>query len=250
VIEAQIEVPEGVLPTSDLPDGWTVTTMGAIAGVIGGGTPRSSEATNFSDDGQPWITPADLSGFRELYIRRGKRDLSEEGLRSCSAVVIPAGSVLMSSRAPIGYLAIAANEVSTNQGFKSFVCHRDVDPEFVYFWLSLIKPQLEQMGSGSTFTEISGSRAKEIPIFLAPAIEQRRIAAQIKKVLPDINATRDHLYQVPAILKRFREAVLSAARSGRLTEDWRQENHFSQSFCLPPETSHLIQVSRSFNAAI
>jgi len=224
VIDRRTEVPEGILPTDDLPDGWILATAGSIADVVGGGTPKSSETENFSEVGHPWITPADLSRFRELYIRRGRRDLSEKGLRSSSAVVVPAGTVLMSSRAPIGYVAIAANDVCTNQGFKSFVCASGIDPEFVYFWLRLITPHLEQMGSGSTFTEISGSRAKEIPILLAPTCEQRRIAAQVKRILPTIDRTRDHLSRVSATLKRFRHAVLAAACSGRLTEDWRNRH--------------------------
>jgi type I restriction enzyme, S subunit len=224
VIDTRIEIPEGILPTDDLPDGWTLTTAGSIADVVGGGTPKSSESENFSEVGHPWITPADLSGFRELYIRRGRRDLSDKGLRSCSAVLMPAGTVLMSSRAPIGYVAIAANDVCTNQGFKSFVCDSGINPEFVYFWLRLITPHLEQMGSGSTFTEISGSRAKEIPMLLAPTFEQRRIAEQIKRILPTIDSVRDRLSRVPTILKRFRQAVLAAACSGRLTEGWREEH--------------------------
>ena len=228
MIDARIEMPEGVLASDDLPDGWTLTTMGSIADVIGGGTPKSSNSENFSEDGHPWITPADLSGFRELYIRRGRRDLSENGLRSCSAVVVPAGTVLMSSRAPIGYVAIAANAVCTNQGFKSFVCRSEIDPEFVYFWLRFITSHLEEMGSGSTFMEISGSRAKEIPIILAPSVEQGRIATQIRRTLPSVNSARDHLSRVPAILKRFRQAVLAAACSGRLTEDWRELNKTSE----------------------
>jgi type I restriction enzyme S subunit len=221
VTDERIEIPDGILPTDDLPDGWTVTTARSIADVVGGGTPKSSESENFSEDGHAWITPADLSGFRELYIRRGRRDLSDKGLRSCSAVLMPKGTVLMSSRAPIGYVAIAANTVCTNQGFKSFVCHSDIDPEFVYFWLRFITLYLQEMGSGSTFMEISGSRAQEVPTLLAPAVEQRRIAAQIKRILPSVNSACDHLSSVPSILKRFRQAVLAAACSGRLTEDWR-----------------------------
>ena len=230
VIDARIEMPEGILPSEDLPDGWSLSTLGNVADVVGGGTPRSSEPENFSEDEHPWITPADLSGFSDLYIRRGRRDLSEKGLRSCSAVIMPAGTVLMSSRAPIGYVAIAENALCTNQGFKSFVCHSGIDPEFVYFWLRLITPQLEQMGSGSTFMEISGSRAKEIPMLLAPTVEQRRVATQIKRILPSLNCAHDHLSKVPAIVNNFRQAVLAAACSGRLTEDWREATN---SFELP-----------------
>lgn len=207
---------------SDLPKGWTEATMGDVARVVGGGTPKSSELTNFSDNGTPWITPADLSKFEETYIKKGRRDLTDAGLRSCSATVMPRGTVLLSTRAPIGYVAIAANPVSTNQGFKSFVCSSELVPEYVYFWLKFMSPKLEEMGSGSTFLEISGSRAKTIPIWIAPEPEQERIVAKVEQLLARVNAARERLARVPTILKRFRQAVLAAACSGRLTAAWRE----------------------------
>lgn len=208
----------------DFPEGWVATTMGEIAEIVGGGTPKSTDPSNFAGVGHPWITPADLSDFREMYIDRGRRDLSDRGLQTCSATIMPAGAVLMSSRAPIGYLAIASGPISTNQGFKSFVCRAGIVPEFVYFWLKSIGQTLEEMGSGSTFAEISGRRAKEIPLLLAPTAEQRRIVAKVEALLARVNAARGRLAKVPAILKRFRQSVLAAACSGRLTEDWRRHD--------------------------
>jgi type I restriction enzyme S subunit len=190
----------------EVAEGWQKAIMGEIADVVGGGTPDTSDETNFSDEGFPWLTPADLSNFKGIYIRRGKRCLSEKGLRSSSAVMIPKGTVLMSSRAPIGYLAIAANSISTNQGFKSFVCHEAVSPEFVYYWLRYLSPYLESFGSGTTFLEISGSKAKEIPVLLAPLSEQKRIAAKVEELLAHV------------------KSVLAAACSGRITADWREKN--------------------------
>jgi type I restriction enzyme S subunit len=209
---------------SDLPEGWVATTMGEVAEVVGGGTPRTSDPENFSDDGIPWVTPADLSGFKGTWIDRGKRGLTEKGLQSSSATLMPKGTVLMSSRAPIGYVAIAANPISTNQGFKSFVLPQGIISEFCLYWLKHIKPQLELMGSGTTFLEISGSRACEIPFSLAPTKEQKRIVAKVEELLKQVNASRERLAKVPRILKRFRQSVLAAACSGRLTEDWRERN--------------------------
>ncbi len=211
----------------DLPkpaEGWAVAKMGDIAEVVGGGTPKTADEVNFADDGHAWITPADLSGFKEIYLERGKRFLSDQGLKACSAKVMPKGTVLMSSRAPIGYLAIAASPICTNQGFKSFVCQRDIMPEYVLLWLKFIKPFLENMGSGSTFMEISGTRAREIPILLAPVGEQERIAAKVLELLSRVNAAHERLAKVQEILKRFRQSVLAAACSGRLTADWRNKN--------------------------
>jgi type I restriction enzyme S subunit len=211
-------------PSADLPEGWVETCMDEVAEVLGGGTPRASDPSNFSEKGCPWITPADLSGFAGVYVRKGRRDLSEKGLRSCSATMVPAGSVLLSSRAPIGYLAIAAGPLSTNQGFKTFLCREGVVPEFVYFWLWFIRRRLEEMGSGSTFAEISGRRAKEIQIVLPPTAEQRRISTKLQAVLPQVAGARSRLARASEILERFRQSVLSAACSGRLTEDWRTRN--------------------------
>lgn len=206
---------------NDLPEGWEPTTMGQVADVIGGGTPRTSDPANFSENGHPWITPADLSGFDGIWIQNGRRGLTEKGLKTSSATMMPKGTVLMSSRAPIGYVAVAANPISTNQGFKSFVLPPGVTSEYCYYWLKHMKPHLEQMGSGSTFLEISGGRAREIPFHLAPTKEQRRIAAKIEELLAQVAATRARLVKVSQILKRFRQAVLAAACSGRLTEEFR-----------------------------
>jgi type I restriction enzyme S subunit len=198
--------------------------MGDVAEVVGGGTPKASNPSNFSDYGHPWITPADLSEFKEMYIRLGSRSLSDQGLRTSSAKLLPPGTVLMSSRAPIGYLAIAATEVSTNQGFKSFICKEGVRPEYVYYWLKFATPLIEEMGSGSTFTEVSGSRCREIPFLLAPTNEQKRIAKKVRELLARVDAARERLARVPAILKRFRQSVLAAACSGQLTAECREDN--------------------------
>jgi type I restriction enzyme S subunit len=219
-----VETSQITIEMSEPPEGWAMTRMGEIAEVIGGGTPKASDPGKFSDEGYPWVTPADLGGFAGTYIQRGRRSLSEKGLRHSSAQLMPPRAVLMSSRAPIGYVAIAANEISTNQGFKSFVLYKDILPEYVFYWLKFLKPYLEEFGSGSTFAEISGSRAKEIPILIAPLAEQKRIVAKITELLARVNATRERLAKVPAILKSFRQAVLAAACCGRLTEDWRK-NH-------------------------
>jgi type I restriction enzyme S subunit len=224
-LEIPLELPEP-------PEGWLLTRMGEVADVVGGGTPSSSVQENFADDGYPWITPADLSRFNGIYIERGRRALSEKGLQSCSAMLMPKGTVLMSSRAPLGYVAVAANPVSTNQGFKSFICHQGIVPEYIYFWLKFIRPHLEHMGSGSMFLEISRSRAREIPLLLAPTAEQERIVAKVETLLARVNAMRERLAKVPRILKRFRQAVLAAACSGRLTEDWR--NTADENGDLPP----------------
>ncbi|MBN1654573.1 MAG: restriction endonuclease subunit S [Deltaproteobacteria bacterium] len=207
----------------ELPEGWAECLMGDIAEVVGGGTPSAYDETNFCDNGHAWITPADLSRFEGVYIKRGRRGLSDKGLKSSSARLMPARTVLMSSRAPIGYVAIAANEICTNQGFKSFICREDISPEYVFYWLKHKRLDIEEMGSGSTFTEISGSRCKEIPFIFPTLAEQKRIVARVESLLASVNAARERLDKAPSLLARFRQSVLASACSGRLTEDWREK---------------------------
>src|SRR5690348_13731188 len=112
-----------------LPDDWQWRRAGDIAEITGGGTPPADDESNFEAGGIPWVTPADLTGYRDTYIARGRRGLSKKGLASSAARLMPAGTVLFSSRAPIGYCAIASNPISTNQGFKSLVLTNGDVPE-------------------------------------------------------------------------------------------------------------------------
>jgi type I restriction enzyme S subunit len=204
-------------------EGWALTKIGDVANIVGGGTPSTKNPGHFCESGgHAWLTPADLSGFKDIYISRGARNLTPKGLEASSARLMPKGTVLMSSRAPIGYVAVATRQIATNQGFKSFVCRDGLEPEYVFFWLKFIRPILENMGSGSTFAEISGAKAREIPLMVAPLPEQRRIVAKVASLLTQVTAARDRLAKVPLILKRFRQAVLAAACSGQLTKDWRE----------------------------
>lgn len=209
-----------------LPEGWTTTSIGNIADVISGGTPKSDYADNFTVPGTDvaWLTPADLSGYKNKYISKGARDLTQIGYSSCSAKLMPMNSILFSSRAPIGYVAIAANEISTNQGFKSFVFTNDVSADFAYYYLRKIRHVAEELGTGTTFKEISAHSAKTLPFVIAPLAEQKIIADKLDIQLAQVDSAKARLEQIPHILKRFRQAVLTAAVSGKLTEDWRKEN--------------------------
>lgn len=211
--------------TIEIPEGWVSCEIGKVAIIVSGSTPPSKDLTNFTTEGGiPWITPADLSGYKDIYISRGVRNLTEKGFAACSAPKIPPGSVLFSSRAPVGYVAISLNEVTTNQGFKSFVLPEGLDSRFVYFYLRHIKPIAEIMATGTTFKELSGSSAARLPLVIAPFNEQKRIADKLDALLARVDASRERLDRIPLILKRFRQAVLAAATSGQFTEDWREEN--------------------------
>src|SRR5206468_5151557 len=121
------------------------------------------------------ITPADLSGYKEKFIARGARSITAAGLESSAARLMPAGTVLMSSRAPVGYAAIAAQPLATNQGFKSFVLISDLFTDYFYYYLLGQRGLLLKFASGTTFLEVSGKNAARIPVPIAPLPEQLRM---------------------------------------------------------------------------
>jgi type I restriction enzyme, S subunit len=225
---------------SVLPQGWARCQIGEATRIVSGGTPPSKEPLNFQNKGGvSWVTPADLSGYRGMYISCGARNLSDVGYEACSALKMPPGTVLFSSRAPIGYVAIAENEISTNQGFKNFVLPATLESRFVYQYLRHIKPIAESVATGTTFKELSGSAAAKLPLLVAPLAEQKRIADKLDTVLARVDACRERLDRVLLILKRFRRSVLSAAISGQLTVDWREKN-----IAISHSTGELIQEAR------
>ena len=141
---------------------WRVGTITDLGAVVGGGTPSKAKPEYYTEDGIAWITPKDLSVDKSKFIAHGENDISELGYRNSSATMMPAGTVLFSSRAPIGYIAIASNEVTTNQGFKSVVPRPEIGTPFVYYFLLHNLPLIESKASGSTFKEVSGSVMKSV----------------------------------------------------------------------------------------
>ena len=167
---------------------WTTGTISDLGTVVGGSTPSKAKPEYYTETGIAWITPKDLSINKSKFVFHGENDITELGLKNSSAVIMPEGTVLFSSRAPIGYIAIAAGEVTTNQGFKSVVPKSEVGTPFVYFFLKNTLPVIEGMASGSTFKEVSGSTMKNVPAiipdaetlakfsdFCAPIFAQQRI---------------------------------------------------------------------------
>ena len=162
---------------------WKECTISDIGTVIGGATPSTKKSENYDGGQIPWITPKDLSTFSGRYISRGDRNITEVGLKSCSTQLLPAHSVLFSSRAPIGYVAIAQNEVCTNQGFKSVVPNENTDYLFLYYLLKYNKEAIEHMGSGTTFKEVSGNTMKGINVKVPVSIEEQRKIAGVLDAL-------------------------------------------------------------------
>ena len=154
-----------------------------IGEIVGGSTPSTKNLANY-DGNIAWITPKDLAGYSKVYISRGERNISENGFKSCSTKMLPKNSVLFSSRAPIGYVAISENDLCTNQGFKSIIPNSKVDYKFLYYLLKHKKDYIASKGSGSTFKEVSGSVMKGIELSIPKDIN---IQKKVSKVLFDID---------------------------------------------------------------
>ena len=182
---------------------WATGTISDLGTVVGGSTPSKAKPEYYTESGIAWITPKDLSINKSKFISHGENDITELGLKNSSAAIMPEGTVLFSSRAPIGYIAIAAGEVTTNQGFKSVVPKPEIGTPFVYFFLKNTLPVIEGMASGSTFKEVSGSTMKNVPAvipdaetlakfsnFCAPIFAQQRILEEQNQSLA---ALRDNL---------------------------------------------------------
>jgi type I restriction enzyme, S subunit len=194
----------------DLPAHWGLITMGDIAKVVGGSTPKSKEPSYWDGD-IPWLGVSDLTGYTERYISRGARSITQEGYDSSSTQMVPAGTVLFSSRAPIGYVAIAQQPLCTSQGFKSFVLQADVNPEYVYWYLRYAKSIAEQMASGTTFKEISGKAAAKIPIPIPPRAEQDDIVSRLDAIAAGIEAGRAAFRRARESTTRYRASCMAAA---------------------------------------
>lgn len=155
---------------------WKTVTLSDLGEIIGGATPATSRDDYYNGD-IPWLTPKDLAGYSGRYISRGERNITQDGLNSCSTRLLPKNTVLFSSRAPIGYIAIAANDICTNQGFKSIVPNAHVSPLFLYYLLKYYKHEIEAMGSGTTFKEVSGATMRRIKVRVPVLLDiQQRIA--------------------------------------------------------------------------
>ena len=189
---------------------WHVGTIADIGTVVGGGTPSKTKPEYYTEDGIAWITPKDLSIDKSKFIAHGENDISELGYRNSSATMMPAGTV--SSRAPIGYIAIASNEVTTNQGFKSVVPHPEIGTPFVYYFLIHNLPLIESKASGSTFKEVSGSVMKSVEA----VIPDGDTLAKFNDFCRPIFAMQEKLEQENRKLAEMRDSLLPLLMNGEI----------------------------------
>ncbi len=197
--------------------GWESASIGDICDVVNGGTPK----TGFQEYwGGPhrWITPAEMGKRTTPYIDQTDRTITDQGLQNSSARMLPPYSVILSSRAPIGHLVINTEPMATNQGCKGLVPRNRIDHKFLYYYLGSIVDLLNELGTGTTFKELSGGRLKEVKVPVPLIAEQRRIAAILDEAFEGIATAKvnaeKNLQNARELFESRREALLSSASHG------------------------------------
>lgn len=199
-----------------IPKGWEVKSLGELGEIVGGSTPSTANLDNFCNNGTSWITPNDLSKNQgNKFISRGEIDVTDSGIKNASLKKYPAGTVLMSSRAPIGYMAIARNEVTTNQGFKSFIPNKGFTKEFVFYAVKNSLKVIIQSSSGSTFKEVSSTTLRAIKTVLP----NKNISNQYSQLVSTIFEEQDDLEQQNQQLTQLRDFLLPMLMNGQVAVD-------------------------------
>ncbi|CDF30119.1 putative uncharacterized protein [Methanoculleus sp. CAG:1088] len=187
-------------------------TLSFYGDVVGGSTPSKSMSSYYTDKGIAWLTPKDLSENKSKFISRGNIDITDSGFSNSSTKLMPKGTILYTSRAPIGYIAIAKNEITTNQGFKSIVPNKDCYRSFIYYYLKNNFDLINGLASGSTFMEISGSSMKTVPIPKIPL----DAAIDFESFCKDIFDYQEQLESEIEQLTKVRNYLLPKLMSGEI----------------------------------
>ena len=164
-----------------LPEGWKLEAIKNCCTVVSGSTPRRNKSEYWENGCIPWVTPKDLSRLNSPILEDTPEKITKLGYDSCSTTLLPKGSILFSSRAPIGHVAIAGKEMCTNQGFKSLIPNDSVNSNYLYWCMRQYAKNIESLGSGSTFKEVSKGIVEKFKIPLPPIAQQRRIACILDK---------------------------------------------------------------------
>lgn len=181
-------------------DGWQQVTLGDVAKVVGGGTPKTSVPEYWGGD-IPWITPTEVTAQDGQVVYRTERTLTDLGLSKSGAKLLPVGTVLLTSRATIGAAVLAGAPIATNQGFASLICGPEALPEFVMHWCRHNKERFIERAGGNTFLEVAKGKVASVPIDLPPLDEQRRIVDLIDSLDATIDAA-DRLVEEASVLYR------------------------------------------------
>lgn len=204
----------------DIPDSWEWVRLGDIGSIVSGGTPKRSEKSYWDNANIPWITPASMSATQNeiVYKNNDLKFINKNGLEHSSAHLISANSIVVSSRAPIGYVNIVPFDYTTNQGCKSIVPYTDIKNKYIYFVIKFVTPDMYKRASGTTFKEISGTRFGETVIPLPPLEEQSRIAAKIAQLFALLRKVESSTQQYAKLQTLLKSKVLDLAMRGKLVE--------------------------------
>ena len=194
-----------------IPEGWKVGRLDEIADVVGGSTPSKAKPEYYTQKGIAWLTPKDLSNHPAVYTSRGEIDITEEGYNSTSTKLMPKGTILFTSRAPIGYISIAQNDICTNQGFKSLV-PKKAGTCFLYCFLKYVTPEIENKSTGSTFKEASGSLMKSLQVIMP----EQKVFEDFETIVSPLFARIESLEKENSRLSLLRDTLLPRLMSGEL----------------------------------
>ena len=209
------------ISTDDLPKGWALTSVGELFQIVGGGTP-STKNPEYWKGNIPWISSADIYGLKKIVPRRS---INQNAIKNSAAHLVPKGSIIVVTRVSLGRVAICDTPISFSQDCHALIPKTDsVDPEFALFYLSQAVQTFQSQSRGTTISGVTVNVVSSLPFPLPPLAEQQHIVARVEALLMHINAARDRLSRVPLIMKKFRQAVLATACSGKLTDGWRGEN--------------------------
>lgn len=224
-----------------LPESWSWCRIGDVAAVVGGGTPSTTNFSYWSSGHEiPWLTPADMRAQSSRYVMRGSRDITHAGLKESSAQLMPAGTVLFSSRAPIGHVGIAGQSLATNQGFKSCVPYVIEMSEFIYLFLKKAGKEIDAMATGTTFREVSGKQVAQVLMPLPPLEEQKRIVAKVDELMALCDQLESAQQQRDSLRTSARnsaiDAILTASTAEELGAAWKRINQNWTTFADTPES--------------
>ncbi|WP_235976113.1 restriction endonuclease subunit S [Vreelandella sedimenti] len=197
----------------EIPEGWEVSQIGDEVTVVGGGTPSTKKPEYWEDGHIHWTTPKDLSNLPDKVLIDTERKITSVGLAKISSGLLPVDTVLMSSRAPVGYLALAKTPLAVNQGYIAMKCEHRLSPEFVVQWCAAFMPEIKGMASGTTFAEISKKNFKVIPLVVPSA---NVVKAYSQHVVPFYSAIESN-FRGSRALSELRDTLLPKLLSGELT---------------------------------
>ncbi|NCO15058.1 MAG: restriction endonuclease subunit S, partial [Piscirickettsiaceae bacterium CG_4_9_14_0_2_um_filter_44_546] len=196
----------------DIPSGWKLSEIGNEVTIVGGGTP-STKNSEFWENGEiHWTTPRDMSNLTDKILLDTDRKITKAGLAKISSGLLPINTVLMSSRAPVGYLAISKIPVAINQGYIAMKCEKELSPEYIVQWAESVMDEIQQRASGTTFAEISKTNFKVIPII----VPNSDLVTEYSKITPNIYEKITESLRETKSLEETRDTLLPKLLSGQI----------------------------------